>query len=188
MDNLTGDNIGQLAYLVLLGTAVAGWFFAQNRQSMGKTAQQLLIWAMIFLGVIGAVGLWPQVRQTIAPSQTALSGDTISLPRQSDGHYYLIASVNDVPVEFVVDTGASQVVLTQDDARRVGLDPDTLAYVGSAQTANGTVNTARVWLETIKVNDITDTNLRAVVNQSQMHQSLLGMTYLSRFSKIEIAN
>lgn len=188
MDQLSGDDIARLGYLALLGTAVAGWFFAQNRNNLGKTAQQALIWALIFIGAIAVAGLWPHIRQTVAPSQMSISTGEIALPRQSDGHYYLIAAVNGVLVEFVVDTGASQIVLTRKDALRVGIDPDSLAYIGTAMTANGPVHTAAVWLEEFTVEDVTDTGVRAVVNESPMERSLLGMTYLGRFARIEIAD
>ena len=115
-----------------------------------------------------------------------MDGTTIVLPRARDGHYYLTLDINNVPVEFVVDTGASQVVLTQDDAKRIGLNPSSLSYLGTASTANGTVRTAAVRLDTVSLGAITDTSVRAVVNDGQMFGSLLGMTYLSNFDSITI--
>ena len=94
--------------------------------------------------------------------------------------------INNVPVDFLVDTGASQVVLTIDDAARVGLDPDSLAYIGTAFTANGEVATAPVRLDRVELGDMVDTRVRASVNSGQMESSLLGMSYLSRFESIEI--
>ena len=54
----------------------------------------------------------------------------------ADGHYYLSVDINGAPVNFVVDTGATDLVLTRKDAARVGLDPDSLIYQGRANTAN----------------------------------------------------
>ncbi|MEM9550630.1 MAG: TIGR02281 family clan AA aspartic protease [Pseudomonadota bacterium] len=178
-----------LIYLVLLGTAIVGWFIAQNRQSLGKVMQSALVWAFIFLGAIAGFGLWEDIRQTVQPTQSIVDADgTIEVPRSGDGHYYLRLDVNGMPVTFVVDTGASNVVLTQGDAERIGIATEDLAFIGRAQTANGTVRTAPVRLDTVSLGQFTDRNLPASVNEGQMSQSLLGMTYLNRWSRIEITN
>lgn len=178
---------GRVIYLVLLLLVVGSWVFVQNRQSLGKTVQQLAIWAFIFLGVIAGYGLWGDIRSTVLPQQSVI-GDAgqIEVPRSNDGHYYLTLDVNSVPVSFLVDTGATDVVLNAADARRAGIDPDTLAYLGRANTANGEVRTASVWLDTISLGPITDANVRVWVNQGELDQSLLGMSYLQRWSSIEI--
>ena len=96
--------------------------------------------------------------------------------------------MNGTPVRFVIDTGASDMVLSNADARAVGLDTDRLAYLGRAQTANGTVPIARVTLDSVALGDVTDRNVGASVNGGEMFGSLLGMSYLERFGRIEIAN
>ncbi|MBM1219092.1 TIGR02281 family clan AA aspartic protease [Ponticoccus sp. SC2-23] len=183
---MSGDNIAQLAYLGLLGAAVAGWFFAANRESLGKVTQQAIVWVLIFLGVIAAAGLWSDIRRDVTPTQAVLTDGRIEVPVGRDGHYHLTLEVNGTPIDFVVDTGASQIVLTQDDARRVGIDPATLAYVGRALTANGPVGTANVWLDEVRLGGWSEQGVRAVVNEGDLFQSLLGMTYLSRMARIEI--
>ena len=178
----------RLIYLVLLGSAVMLWFFAQNRASLGKVTQQALTWGLIFIGVIAAVGLWGDIRQTVRPTQTVLAqGDRIELPRAPDGHYYLTAEINGAPVRFVVDTGASQIVLSRDDAEAAGLPLSDLIYTGRAATANGMVETAPVTLDSLSIGPVTDHDVRAVVNGGEMGQSLLGMQYLQRFSSVEIS-
>lgn len=177
-----------LIYLVVLGAAVVSWFIAQNRESLGKVTQQALIWGLIFIGVIATVGLWDDIRRTVLPRQTIhADGDRIELPRAEDGHYYLIAEVNGTPIRFVVDTGASQIVLSQADGQRAGLDLDGLIYSGRAFTANGEVRTAPVRLNSIAVGPIRDTGVRAVVNEGELHESLLGMDYLQRWTSVEIS-
>jgi len=94
--------------------------------------------------------------------------------------------VNGKPIEFVIDTGASQVVLSQQDAKKVGIDPSGLAYLGTANTANGTVRTASVRLDTVVLGGLIDSDVRAVVNDGEMDGSLLGMTYLGKFDSITI--
>jgi len=185
---MNGDDIARLAFLGLLTAAIVGSYLLHNRGNLGKVAQQAAIWGLIFLGVIAVVGLWGDIRTSVTPRQAMASDGQIEVPRSPDGHYYLTLGINGTPVRFVVDTGATDMVLSQQDALLAGLDPDGLAYLGSAQTANGTVRTATVRLESVTLGDFTDSNLRAVVNQGELDSSLLGMGYLGLFDRIEIAD
>jgi len=179
---------GHLAYLVILGIALVGWFIAENRNSLGRTVRIALAWGFIFLGVVAGYGLWEDIRDDVAPRQTVFQEDArVEVPRAFDGHYYLTLEMDGVPVEFVVDTGATDVVLSRQDAARIGLDPAALAYTGIAGTANGQVRTARVRIAEVSLGGITESNMPVSVNAGEMGKSLLGMSYLQRFQRIEIA-
>lgn len=185
---MSGDDFGQAIYLVVLGCAIAFWFFVENRQGLGKTLRQMSAWVLIFIGVVAGIGLWGDIRQTVRPQQSVFAeSGRIELPRAPDGHYYVTLDLNGVPVRFVVDTGASAMVLTRDDAERAGLSLGELAYFSEAMTANGLVRTAPVTLDTVAVGPFTDTRVTAYVNEGEMDKSLLGMSYLQRFDRIEIA-
>jgi aspartyl protease family protein len=179
---------GQLIYLILLGAMVAGWFFMQTRQGLNRTLQYAAVWGMIFIGGAAAVGLWQDISHDASRPQFSQSqAGQIVVPRARDGHYYLQLRINDAPVRFVVDTGATEMVLTQADAARVGLDLAALNYLGRANTANGEVRTAFVKLDSVSLGDVTDRGVSAVVNEGEMNGSLLGMGYLQRWGRIEIA-
>ncbi len=178
----------KIAYLALLLVAVGGWVFVQNRQRLDKMAQQAAVWVLIFVGVLAGIGLWDDVRRTVVPSQAVIQGGTITVPRAPDGHYYLTMQVNGTPLRFMVDTGASDIVLTQADAKKVGIQLDQLVYSSRALSANGEVGIAPVVLETVTLGPVRREGIRAVVNAGEMHQSLLGMRYLQQFSKIEIGD
>ncbi len=158
-------------------------FSARGRQ-ISTTFRQMGIWTAIFAITIGGVAWYEKNSQTsYAVSDTS---GVIELRKRFDGHFHLDAEINGVTVPFIVDTGASQIVLTQEDAQRVGIELRQLDFNMRAQTANGTVATAPVLLNTIEVEGLRDTNVRAVVNGGEMSGSLLGMSYLSRFESIEI--
>lgn len=180
-------DIGRLAYLVLLLVAVGGYFVAHGRRNLNKMAQQAALWGLIFLGAVAGYGLWTDVSSDLAPRQAVLGTGQLEVPRMFDGHFYVTARLNGEPVDFVVDTGATDVVLTRADAARIGIDPGALAFSGIATTANGSVRTARARVAEITLGDFTDRDLAVLVNEGEMDQSLLGMTYLRRFEKIEIA-
>lgn len=184
---MSGDDTARLLFLSLLGAALAMWFFSQNRQSLGKVTQQAVVWGLLILGTIAIVGLWGDIRNAVQPGNArVMSENQIALNRAMDGHYYLTADVNGTPVDFVVDTGATGIVLTHKDASAAGIDTSRLAYVGRAMTANGTVRTAPVTLDSITVGPLRDKRVRATVNEGEMDRSLLGMDYLQRFSSVEI--
>lgn len=186
---MSSFELGNVIYLILLLAMVLTWFVAQNRQSLGKTAQQALAWGLIFVGVIAAIGIWDDIRQTLRPTQSVITATgQIEVPRAQDGHYYLTLQVNDKPIEFLVDTGASEMVLTAADAERAGLQLDDLIYSGRALTANGEVRTARVKLDSVELGDVLDQGVTAWVNEGEMEQSLLGMGYLRRWNRIEISD
>ena len=184
MDN---GELPRLIYLVLLGTAVAGWFIAENRETLGKTARTAMVWAMIFLGLVAGYGLWEDVQDDLMPRQTVLTEENvIEVPRHGDGHFHLTLQLNGEPIEFLVDTGATDIVLSLRDAERAGLDPDNLAFVGSARTANGTVPTAFTRIREVALGPVVFNNVQAAVNGGEMRGSLLGMSFLSQFERLEI--
>lgn len=177
----------RLIYLIVLLAMVAGWFFMQNRDGLNKSLQYAAVWGMIFVGGAAAVGLWQDISRPDAQSSISNTGQIV-VPRARDGHYYLTIGVNGADLRFVVDTGATDMVLTQSDATRAGLDPDQLSYLGRANTANGEVRTAFVRLDAVQLGDVIDHDVPAVVNGGEMEQSLLGMGYLQRWGRLEIAN
>jgi aspartyl protease family protein len=188
---MSAQDTGSLLYLGLLFLLIAGSYLLASRGRMGQVLTQAAVWTLIFLGTIAAYGLWPEIRAAMIPTQAAVltpQGQAVTVPRAMNGHYYLELQVNGAPIVFTVDTGATDMVLSHDDARRAGIDPDDLAYLGAADTANGMVRTARVTLDEVALETIVDRDVRAVVTDGALDGSLLGMTYLHRFSKLEISD
>lgn len=184
---MDSNDLPRLIYLVLLGAALVGWFLAENRGKLGKSARMALAWGMIFVGIVAAYGLWDDIRSDVMPRQAVITEDrAIEVPRSSDRHFNLTMQLNGAPIDFVVDTGATEMVLSLEDARRAGLDPDRLAFVGSARTANGTVSTAWTTIDEVAIGPVTFENVRVAVNAGDMRGSLLGMSFLDRFNRVEI--
>ena len=180
-------DLPRLIYLVILGTALIGWLLAESRRGLGRTARMLIAWALIFVGLVAGYGLWEDVRRDIAPRQAVLAdGTRIEVPRGPGGHYSLRLELDGTPVDFLVDTGATDIVLTTQDARRIGIDPAKLAFLGSARTANGAVRTAFTTVDTVALGPVVFNRVRVAVNEGEMDQSLLGMSFLSRFERLEI--
>ena len=89
----------------------------------------------------------------------------------------------------MVDTGASSVVLTPEDARRAGIDTSRLTYSIPVSTANGRAMVALVRLPAISIGDIGARNVQAhIAGPGALSQSLLGMSFLSRLRSYEVRN
>ncbi len=180
-------DLGSLIYLGMLLAALSFWGLS-HRGRLGRNLQYLGVWALIFIGTIVIAGLWSDVTRTVQPRQAIASDGVIEFPRGPDGHYHVTLQVNNEPVRFVVDTGATGIVLTREDAERIGLQNQDLVFFGQAQTANGVVRTAPVTLDRIELGPFVDTRVPAAVNSGDLFQSLLGMSYLQRFERLEISN
>lgn len=183
------NDFARLIYLSVLVVAILGSVLISRRGAYGKMFRQAGVWLLIFMGLVAIVASWQDIRQSGQTMSFQQSEDSaIIIPKEIDGHFHLTLTINDRPIDFLVDTGASDIVLTRKDAARVGFDPNRLDYWGMANTANGTVRLATIRLETVRLGEFIDKNIRASVNKAPMEKSLLGMRYLSKFRAIEISN
>ena len=123
------------------------------------------------------------------PPQASVAADApeeIRLQRRGDGHFYLHGMVNGQIVEFLVDTGADSVVLTVEDAARVGLDVDKSRFRVIGSGAAGPVQGQISRLDSVEVEGRTVTNMRAMVANG-LEQSLLGQDFLTRFRSVQMS-
>jgi aspartyl protease family protein len=178
---MDGDTLARVAYLAIILVALGGWVMVEFRQRMGQALRMALAWGLIFVGVMAGYGLWSDIRRDIMPIQEVAQDGAIEVPRAEDGHYYLTLMINGTGVPFMVDTGASGLVLAARDAEALGIDPAGLEYRGEASTANGVVRTARVTLPLVELGPFRNENFGAFVTEGALDQSLLGMDYLGQF-------
>jgi len=116
---------------------------------------------------------------------TTTNTHTTAIPKASDGHFWANATVNTKAIRFLVDTGATVVVLTPADAQRLGFDERALTYDREVSTANGKTVAATVTLSSVGIGQSTVHNVDALVLKDGLTTSLLGMSYLGRLSRIE---
>jgi aspartyl protease family protein len=124
---------------------------------------------------------------TPAEPSAAAAVNTLVYPADRRGHIVLDAVVNGAPVRFLVDTGASFVILTPADARAAGLNPRQLAFNEHASTANGEVRIATVTLREISLGQLSIDDVPAAVIE-HLNVSLLGMSFLNRLQSYEMRN
>jgi len=156
---------------------------------MSSTARQVLhealLWAAVALGGLALFYFFDDLRSTFGPdgSDTATAGRSepkpasggfageVRLKADARGHFMFPAEVNGRSADFVADTGATLVVLTYEDAARLGLSPQRLDFNGRAETANGTARVAPVTLDRVRVEDITQCPCRGRRKGRAHHQS-----------------
>ena len=111
--------------------------------------------------------------------------EAAAVPKGPDGHYWAQGLVDDAPVRFLVDTGASAVALTPQDAERLGLHPADLLYTQPVRMAGGDSLAARVRLDSVSIGGVRLKGVDALVVGRGLPASLLGMSYLGRLSRFE---
>lgn len=190
----SGDK-ANLIYLVLLGlivgSSIIGFRGLRRRgalASLSFAAKAGLAWVVIAVVLVLGYsyrtelgGIKNRILGEMAPASPIATGaGRIAVRAGANGHFFIDAAVNGKPVRFLVDTGASDIVLSPDDARRVGLDPGGLSYTRVYSTANGTVRGAPVTLRSLAVGPLRITDMPASVNGAPMNGSLLGQSFLRR--------
>ena len=180
----------RLAYMAIMAVIVSASLASGN---MGEKAKHLLIWAMIFLfSMIGysyraeLTSIKTRLLSELIPGRGQTTLHSARYPVSANGHYYIEARIKGTPVLFLTDTGASTIVLSPRDAKRVGLDLKSLTYDRFFQTANGIVKGASVRLDSFTVGALTLNDISASVNQVPLAESLLGMTFFETLHRYEV--
>lgn len=185
--NFNEQNQMQFVSLILVSSYLLLALF-QKRLNLSDTIRAIMVWGAI--GVVLMTGyafryelidIKDRLRANLFPTGGAsVKAGEVAFPVADDGHYYVLATVNGVPIKFMVDTGASRVVLSPRDAKRLGFHPEDLSFNIQSSTANGTVWSASVTLASVTVQTQVLENIQASVSQSDLDISLLGMSYLDR--------
>lgn len=159
---------------------------------------QHLKYAAVWAGVIAVLALGFAYRDEFdgvgrrlklafsAGDPVASAAHEMIVPQDADGGYALVAKVNGQRVRFVVDTGATDTVLSPDDARRIGVDMDKLSYVVESETANGKGYGAPFVADRFEVGPLSLANFRVTVNKAPMSASLLGMSFLGKLESFHV--
>jgi aspartyl protease family protein len=133
----------------------------------------------------------PQVAavQDNAPRQPVHSGRRMTLESGRDGHFEVEARIEGRSIDFLVDTGASLVILRESEAARIGIRPLRSDYTATVSTANGKIKAAPAKLDRIELGGITVYDVQALVlPDGVLPRNLLGMSFLSQLKRYEFAN
>lgn len=122
-----------------------------------------------------------------ADADTGWNTNEATLRREQDGHFYANVRVNGGEYRFLVDTGASIVALTGEDAQAMGLqwDEATLRTIGRG--ASGDVRGVPVMLDSVEINGIEKHGVQAAIIPVGLDTSLLGQSYLGQLRNVDIS-
>jgi aspartyl protease family protein len=195
---IRNDDFGQLIYLMPIAGLLGAGILAGRRGGMGDALRNLAIWLVVILALVAGylyrndanqfagrmvAGLMPGRAVVV----TGRDGDEVIIQKAFGGHFRADVSIDGRTVPMLVDTGASSVVLSFEDAAAIGIDTDTLAYTIPVMTANGRAMAAPVRLEEISIGPISRRNVRAMVAEDgRLAESLLGMSFLSTLSSLQM--
>jgi len=129
------------------------------------------------------------VQPPFEPREPSSSGRSLMLEADRQGHFEVEARVEGRFIDFIVDTGASLVVLRESAAAQAGIRPQLRDYTATAVTANGKIKAAPARIERIEVGGITVYDVPAIVLPDEaLAKNLLGVSFLSRLKRYEYAN
>ena len=176
--------------MALFSSAILGG----GRIRWAEKARHAALWAgivtVLILGVsyrTELAGVGQRVRMTLSPAYPVATGPReLVVTAGEGGHFLVVGKVNGERVRFLVDTGASDTVLSPADARRVGIDTAALQFDRPSETANGVGYGARFQADSLSVGTITFKDVPIVINQAPMSSSLLGMTFLRRLESFQV--
>jgi aspartyl protease family protein len=129
-----------------------------------------------------------RVLVVLVPGHVVSHGRSVEIGRGNGGDFAITAQINGARVAMVLDTGASAVVLTRDDAKAAGLPLEVLNYTVNIDTANGRARAAPVTLDRIAIGGLVERSVEALVAQpGQLKMSLLGMSFLNRLQSWQVS-
>jgi aspartyl protease family protein len=178
---MSQDQQIQIVYSVILLVAIISGFIFNKRLSKLDFIRPALVWIGIFFMIILAYSFKDRIASELHPSKPITEGQMIVINRSNDEHFYIDLLVNNKNIRFLVDTGASSIALSQRDAKKIGIDIDSLEFNQKVSTANGVTFKAQTTVSTIKLNDIVFNNIPVTVSSGGLDVSLLGMSFLENF-------
>jgi aspartyl protease family protein len=136
---------------------------------------------------VAAEQLMTQKSANTESAERSANDGGVTLRAGSHGHFETLAEINGRAVDVMIDTGATLIALTYEDAERAGIYVKPSDFTQRTQTANGVGRAAPVMLDQVTIGDITVRNVRAsVAERGRLNTTLLGMTFLSRLSRTEM--
>ncbi len=190
------EDLPRLGYNLALLFVVGSSIIVSFRKEFAQSVRSLAIWTAIFFGLIlvysyrnDAQAILARVGAELTPSIGIETGPKeIAFRRGTNGHFAVTGHVNGADVLFIVDTGATSVALTLNDAVRAGINQDALVFDQPISTANGTAVGARLRLSQIAIGPIVLNDVEATVMRDGLDQSLLGMSFLNALEGYAFSN
>ncbi len=192
------DDFGRMLYLLPIALMLAAGVWGR-RISVGETMRHMMIWLVLILALAtaylyryDALSVGNRLLAGLVPGRavvvtTSEGGKEVILHKLLNGHFEADVEINGQSITMLVDTGASMIALSREDAERVGIIPDNLTYSMSVMTANGRAQAAPVTLSEVAIGPIVRNNVAgSVAEDGRLDQSLLGMSFLETLGSLQM--
>jgi aspartyl protease family protein len=191
---LSEVDLGSLAQKIVILVVAGAVALMLFRERFAQALTAALFWVVLALVLVVGYSyrfelhdVADRVMAELAPGHATTAGRTVQVARAASGDFAVTAQINGARVAMVLDTGASSVVLTREDAKAAGLPLEVLAYSVSIDTANGRTQAAPVTLDRVGIGGLVEHSIAALVAQpGQLKTSLLGMSFLNRLQSWEV--
>lgn len=164
--------------------------------NLKRTARNVLIWLAVggvliigfsFQNELQELGL--RLRSAVVPGYPVQTdARELTLSEGQDGHFHVYGAINGARIAFLIDTGATDIVLNPSDAKRLGFDLDSLNFDRPFGSANGIGYGARAQVAGLVVGPIVFSNVDVSINKAEMGESLLGMAFLRRLKSYSVSD
>lgn len=194
---LQDTQFGNLVHFGAWGLVLAAGAVALFRTRFSQALKALAFWALAFVALIGLYAYAPEFSgikdrliAVLVPG-TAIEiagsdGQQFMVMRGNDEHFRIDGSINNEPVSFIVDTGASIVAMDTAMAEDIGIDTASLDYSIRVMTANGVARAAPIYLDTVRVGDIVRHDVEAAITEGDgLGMTLLGMSFLNTLTSFD---
>ena len=190
---VTSEDEPRLVYMIgWLALLSSGLVFSRQIK-LGEAARNIAIWIAVagvlaigysFQDELASIGT--RLKSELLPGDAVVSGDhVLTLTQEESGNFYVYGEANGTRIRFLVDTGASDIVLSPADAGRIGIDLATLHFMRGYETANGIGSGAPYTIDRLTVGPIQLADVSISINRTDMRTSLLGMSFLKRMRSFE---
>ncbi|MFV9875246.1 MAG: TIGR02281 family clan AA aspartic protease [Rickettsiales endosymbiont of Dermacentor nuttalli] len=189
----SSEDILRVLYLILLITAIGiGYIYSLRSEKISIVARNIGLWMIYFIITLSLysykdVILRSKVVSSLFPARAVqLKDGSLMFSRQLDGAFHVEVIINDQKLDCIVDTGATNIVLSPDNVRNIGMEVSNLDFNLPVMTANGRGFVAKSLIPSLEVGSLKLINVNVYINETEMDTCLLGMSFLNRFSKVNI--
>ena len=188
-DDLFLEIISLLGILALVSSSL----IYVRRIKFNEVIKNISIWtglaSVILIGYTYRIELSQiiyRVGGELVPGHAIITrGNEVIITASADGHFYISGKANEKRIRLMVDTGASEITLSPEAAKKIGINLKNLSFTQQFLTANGIGLGAIYWLKNFSIGPYKYRNIKVSINQTDMPVSLLGMSFLEKLDSFE---
>ncbi len=176
----------ELLYPLALLLVFSGGVWTAFQKDPGLFIRGAMGWLLLFVACYIGYVQYENYQTKQALSRVEGKGPDLII-KSTNGHFYVDMKIDGKTIRALVDTGASDVVLTEEDARNIGIVVEDIKDYRMYSTANGDVMSRYTRLDSINLNGkVTAQDVRTSISEADLNGSLVGQSFLNKMSKWQV--